>query len=177
MAQAQFHKNQRVYVKPVGTWALIERVVPYWTKGLNEPIRVNYDVGMGREFEADELQQEMSYDQPINGEGEEWRIVRMQNKWQSEDETNQHPYPGTYPVLVTGEADWGGWRVPGAEYALSPTRVERQARMMISTPRLSAVVKQLSEWAKRSPAEIPDPLLEVVREARELIDYIGNAIE
>ena len=27
MAKALFHKNQRVYVKPVGTWALIERVV------------------------------------------------------------------------------------------------------------------------------------------------------
>ena len=24
MAKAQFHKNQRVYVKPVGTWALVE---------------------------------------------------------------------------------------------------------------------------------------------------------
>jgi hypothetical protein len=30
MAKAQFHKNQRVYVKPVGTWALIERVVLGW---------------------------------------------------------------------------------------------------------------------------------------------------
>ena len=27
MAKANFHKNQRVYVKPVGTWALVERVV------------------------------------------------------------------------------------------------------------------------------------------------------
>ena len=37
MAKAQFHKNQRVYVKPVGTWALIEHVVPHWAKGLDEP--------------------------------------------------------------------------------------------------------------------------------------------
>lgn len=177
MAQAHFHKNQRVYVKPVGTWALIERVIPYWTKSLNEPLHVNYDVGMGREFGTDELQPEMSYDQPVNGEGEEWRIVRRHNKWQSVEETSQHPYPGTYPVLVTGETDWGGWRVPGAEYALSPTRIERQARMIISTPRLCTVVKQLSEWAKRSPAEIPDSLLEIVREAGDLIGYIGDAME
>ena len=40
MARAQFHKNQRVYVRPVGTWAQIERVVPHWTKGLEEPIRM-----------------------------------------------------------------------------------------------------------------------------------------
>ena len=26
MAKASFHKNQRVYVKPVGTWALIEKI-------------------------------------------------------------------------------------------------------------------------------------------------------
>ena len=38
MAKAQFHKNQRVYVKPVGTWALIEHVVPHWAKGIEEPI-------------------------------------------------------------------------------------------------------------------------------------------
>ena len=55
MAKAQFHKNQRVYVKPVGTWALIEHVVPHWAKGLDEPIRVHYDVGLGREFAAEEL--------------------------------------------------------------------------------------------------------------------------
>ncbi len=58
MAKAHFHKNQRVYVKPVGTWALIERVVPHWTKGLDEPLRVHYDVGLGREFAAEELQAE-----------------------------------------------------------------------------------------------------------------------
>ena len=55
MAKAQFHKNQRVYVKPVGTWALIEHVVPHWAKGLDEPIRIHYDVGLGREFAAEEL--------------------------------------------------------------------------------------------------------------------------
>ena len=55
MAKAQFHKNQRVYVKPVGTWALIEHVVPHWAKGIDEPIRIHYDVGLGREFAAEEL--------------------------------------------------------------------------------------------------------------------------
>ena len=58
MAKAQFHKNQRVYVKPVGTWALVERVVPHWAKGIDEPIRIHYDVGLGREFAAEELQSE-----------------------------------------------------------------------------------------------------------------------
>ena len=52
MAKAQYHKNQRVYVRPVGTWALVEKVIPHWTKGLDEPLRIHYDVGLGREFAA-----------------------------------------------------------------------------------------------------------------------------
>ena len=82
MAKAQFHKNQRVYVKPVGTWALVERVVPHWAKGLDEPLRVYYDVGLGREFAADELQSEEPQADATNGASESWRIIRARNKWQ-----------------------------------------------------------------------------------------------
>src|SRR5690349_24276145 len=117
MAKAQFHKNQRVYVKPVGTWALIERVVPHWAKGLDEPLRVFYDVGLGREFAAEELQHEETAVRETSDVGSEtWRIVRARNKWQSAEDSSSHPFPGTHPVVMTGETDWGGWRVPGAEY-------------------------------------------------------------
>ena len=34
MAKAKYHKSQRVLVKPVGTWAYVEAVVPKWIKGL-----------------------------------------------------------------------------------------------------------------------------------------------
>ena len=37
MAKALFHKSQRVFVKPVGTWAVIEHVVPHWVKDVDEP--------------------------------------------------------------------------------------------------------------------------------------------
>ena len=50
MAKAKFHKSQRVFVKPVGTWAYVEAVVPKWIKGCDEPIKIAYDCGMGREF-------------------------------------------------------------------------------------------------------------------------------
>jgi len=178
MARALFHKNQRVYVKPVGTWALVERVVPHWTKGLSEPIRVHYDVGLGRDFASDELRSERSFEDGAPQDGiEEWRIVRTRNKWQSAEETAHHPYPGTYPVIVTGESEWGGWRVPGAEYALSPTRVERQARMMTATPRMAAIVKRLCEWAKSSPNEVPQALADFAREALEVADYLEEVAE
>ena len=129
MAKAQFHKNQRVYVKPVGTWALIEHVVPHWAKGIDEPIRIHYDVGLGREFAAEELLSE----EPVNdraSSSESWRVVRARNKWQPSEDCARHPVPGTYPVVVTGDADWGGWRVPGAEYDLDPSRIEEQARLI-----------------------------------------------
>ncbi|HIK64444.1 MAG TPA: hypothetical protein EYG02_05380, partial [Henriciella marina] len=55
MAKALFHKSQRVFIKPVGTWAIVEKVIPHWVKDVEEPLRVTYDVGLGREFSATEL--------------------------------------------------------------------------------------------------------------------------
>ena len=130
MAKAQFHKNQRVYVRPVGTWALVEHVVPHWTKGLDEPIRIHYDCGLGREFSAEELQAEEPIAEKLNAQIERWRVMRARNKWQPTEDCSRHPVPGTYPIVITGTQEWGGWRVPGAEYDLDPGRIERQARLI-----------------------------------------------
>ena len=176
MARAQFHKNQRVYVRPVGTWAQIERVVPHWTKGLEEPIRIHYDVGLGREFGADELQAEAAQGSTTD-DGEQWRVVRARNKWQSDTETASHPYPGTHPVVVTGEIEGGGWRVPGAEYALSPVRIERQARMIAGAPRLASIARKLTEWAKRSSSSVPESLSEILKDSQEAIAALDHAAE
>jgi len=176
MAHAQYHKNQRVYVRPVGTWAIVERVVPHWTKGLEEPLRIYYDVGLGREFSTEELRGESL--PPTSSEDDEvWRVVRAPNKWQSANETADHPYPGTYPVVATGEADWGGWRVPGAEYALSPTRIERQARMMVAAPRLVEILMQLAQWGKEAPGGIPNSLAELMGRCKQTINYIEDITE
>ena len=176
MARAQFHKNQRVFVRPVGTWAQIERVVPHWTKGLEEPIRIHYDVGLGREFGASELQAEANHGSTFE-DGEQWRVVRARNKWQSDTETASHPYPGTHPVVVTGEVEGGGWRVPGGEYALSPVRIERQARTIASAPGLAAIVRKFDAWARKSSASVPESLSEFVKECREAIAALDHAAE
>jgi hypothetical protein len=176
MAHALFHKNQRVYVRPVGTWAIVERVVPHWTKGLDEPIRIFYDVGLGREFSAEELRSEAVLPSPEDG-GEVWRILRVPNRWQAPAETTSHPFPGTYPVVLTGEAEWGGWRVPGAEYALSPARIERQARVMASAPRLVDIVKQLTQWAKETPEGVPESLAELTRKSGQAMSFIDESAE
>src|ERR1700750_1509941 len=162
MAKAQFHKNQRVYVKPVGTWALIEHVVPHWAKGIDEPLRIHYDLGLGREFAAEELLTE----EPIsengqNGNGEQWRVVRARNKWQPAEDCARHPVPGTYPVVITGEAEWGGWRGPGAQYDLDPARIETQARVISNSPRLVSFANALIDWARKSGEDMPSELVEM----------------
>jgi hypothetical protein len=168
MAKAQFHKNQRVYVKPVGTWALIERVVPHWAKGIDEPIRIHYDVGLGREFAAEELQSEepMTAAPAIGGT---WRVVRARNKWQPAEDCARHPVPGTYPVVVTNDTEWGGWRVPGAEYDMDPARTEEQARLIASAPRLVAFAGALVEWARQSGEDMPNALAELAHQAQDIL--------
>ncbi|HTK79483.1 MAG TPA: hypothetical protein VL286_03500 [Rhizomicrobium sp.] len=169
MAKAQFHKNQRVYVKPVGTWALIERVIPHWAKGLDEPIRVFYDVGLGREFSADELQAEQVFDDGRKDERNHWRVIRARNKWQPTADCARHPVPGTYPIVITGETDWGGWRVPGAEYDLDPEKVEKQARLIANAPRLASLANELIEWARRSGEEMPSDLAQLAHDAQDVL--------
>ena len=172
MAHAQFHKNQRVYVRPVGTWAQVERVIPHWTKGLEAPIRVLYDVGLGRDFGPDELQAEPET-KSTSDDGEHWRVARGRNKWQTDSETASHPYPGTHPVVMTGETDWGGWRVPGAEYALSPVRIERQARIIATAPKMMSIMRKLADLGAKAKS-VPDPLAALIRECREAMAAIDN---
>ena len=174
MAKAQFHKNQRVYVKPVGTWALVEHVVPHWAKGIDEPIRVHYDVGLGREFAAEELLSEEPVSSTASSDGPRWRVVRARNKWQPAEDCARHPVPGTYPVVITGETEWGGWRVPGAEYDLNPQLVEMQARLISSAPQLAAFANGLVEWARKSGEDMPNTLVELAHNAQDILAHVNG---
>lgn len=176
MAKAQFHKSQRVYVKPVGTWALVERVVPHWAKGLDEPLRVYYDVGLGREFAADELQAEQALSDSVQRDNESWRVVRARNKWQPAEDCARHPVPGTYPVVITGQTDWGGWRVPGAEYDLDPPKIERQARLIASAPMFETFAQELVDWARKTGEDMPKQLIDLAHEAQDLLAHLNNPV-
>jgi len=172
MAKAQFHKNQRVYVKPVGTWAVVERVLPQWAKGLDEPIRVFYDVGLGRDFGPDELQREGALSENSESFTENWRIIRGRNKWQQPEDCGHHPHPGTYPILVTSDSDWGGWRVPGSEYDLDPDRIEMQARIMSSGLRMLGILQSLLQFVSEESSNLPDDILALAKDADEVRRYI-----
>lgn len=173
MAKAVFHKGQRVYVKPVATWAVVEHVHPQWVKGVEEPLRVTYEVGLGRHFQAHELAaEEREPDKPDLLETETWRVIRSVNRLSADARDPRHPYPGTYPVVVTDEKDWGGWRVPMSEYDRDPMRIEHQSRLIANSMRLMRVARQLIEFAVDQPHETPGPLQDLAQQAEMVLAAI-----
>ncbi len=176
MAKAKYHKSQRVFVKPVGTWAHVEAVVPKWIKGCDEPIKIVYDCGMGREFSQEELEEESAAPLPsqtVNGAGP-WRIVRGHNRWKSADQCRHHPFPGTHPMVVTSDRDWGGWRVPGAEYDLDPYRIEQQAQIIVRAPIFMKLLEQVVQLADQEPENLSDDMTKLVQVARRVLDEISD---
>lgn len=165
MAKALFHKSQRVFVKPVGTWAVIETVVPHWVKDVNEPLRVTYDCGLGRPFHAHELvsEQAMHNQNRVADDDEDmmlehWSIDRRSIKWRTSEFGVTLANPGTYPVVATDEGNLGGWRVGGAEYDRDPQRIEHQARMIVHTPDLLRIARKIAEFASDNPEDMPAEL-------------------
>ena len=67
-------------------------------------------------------------------------------------------------MVITGETDWGGWRVPGAEYDLDPVKIERQAQMIAAAPKLAAFARALIDWARKSGEEMPAELADLAHE-------------
>ena len=173
MAKAQFHRNQKVWVESVGAWAVIERIAPVWAKGFDEPVRITYDVGLGREFLAAELRAEARADDPA--EAADWRILRARNKWQQPDDCTHHPDPGTYPVVVTDPQDWGGWRVPGAEYDRDPRKIETQARMIARAPDLYRIARDLFRFVDEASEDAPPELQALARRALDVINHVTQA--
>lgn len=165
MAKALFHKSQRVFVKPVGTWALVERVVPHWVKDVDEPLRVTYECGLGRQFQANELISEAAMRATEVDEDDEdellleqWHIVRKLAKWRADVGGAETPNIGTFPVVVTDEGEWGGWRVSGTEYDRDPQRVEHHARMIVHTPDLMRLARRIAEYASENSDDLPEEL-------------------
>ena len=174
MARAQYQKGQRVWVESVGAWADIEKINAVWAKGFDEPIRVTYDIGLGRDFQAAELMT------PVEDQSapdlKTWRMLRARNKWQAAEDVQHHPFPGTYPVVVTDAADWGGWRVPGAEYDRNPERIEFQARLIVAAPRLMAVAEALTALVDEAAADASPKLTALADQARAALKSVTEIL-
>jgi hypothetical protein len=174
MAKAQFHKNQKVWVDTVGTWAVIEKVVPVWAKGFDEPVRITYEIGLGREFLSHELEPERRDLAEAAEEAGSWRLLRAKNKWQQPEDCGHHPFPGSYPVVVTDANDWGGWRVPGAEYDRDPYKVEFQARLINAAPKLMRLAQEMVEAVKEAAGEAPPEMLRLAEIAEEVLQVVKS---
>jgi hypothetical protein len=174
MAKAQFHKNQRVWVDTVGTWAVIEKVLPVWAKGFDEPVRITYEVGLGREFQAQELEPERKEPAEASAETGAWRLLRAKNKWQQPEDCGHHPFPGSYPVVVTDPADWGGWRVPGAEYDRDPHKIELQARLISAAPQLMRLAEELMETLREAGTDAPPELARLAETAAGILEGVKD---
>jgi len=172
MAKAVFQRNQKVWVESVGAWSVVERVVPIWARGFDEPVRVTYDVGLGREFHATELRAEQDSASVPDEDGVQWRLLRAHNKWQSSEDCRHHPFPGTYPVVVTDPNDWGGWRVPGAEYDRDPSKIEFQARAIASLPKLLSIARALTALVAEAPDDAPPEIRRLGEEALKVERYL-----
>lgn len=173
MAKAAFHKNQRVFVKPVGTWAVVEKVMPQWVKGLDEPLKVYYDVGLGREFASSELTAEKpERNNRETSEFDNWRIGRERNRWRESHEVPDHPHPGTFPVVYTDEKDWGGWRVPISEYDRDPEKVEFEAKVIETAPAMMRTCEALAQIGAASSGELPEDVMKLAKQATELLGRV-----
>jgi hypothetical protein len=64
--------------------------------------------------------------------------------------------------------------VPGAEYDLSPERVEQQARLIANAPRLAGMANELVEWARRSGEEMPADLVQLAHDAQDLLSSVDG---
>ncbi len=178
MAKAVFQKNQRVWVETVGAFAAVEKITPIWAKGFDEPVRITYDVGLGREFMAHELRAEDRNDEPVpDTDTGDWRVLRARNKWQSEEHCAHHPHPGSFPIVVTDRQDWGGWRVPGAEYDRDPYKIERQARLIASCPKLVSIARELAAMVAEDPDEAPPAIRQLAKQASAVLRYVADAPE
>lgn len=179
MAKALFHKSQRVFVKPVGTWAVIEAVVPHWVKDVDEPLRISYDCGLGRTFAAHELVSEHSMHNQFRVDDEDedlmlehWRIDRRSIKWRPADYGGPVTGPTTFPVVATDETGTGGWRVSGTEFDRDPARVEHQARMIVHAPDLLRIARRFAEFAAERPDEFPAELKPMAQHCAAIMRHV-----
>ena len=160
MARAAFEKGQRVFVRAVGVWATVDRVIPHWVKGVDEPFRIYYDVGLGREFSAHELSAPAARAQRQLHQ-EIWSVRRIHAPGLRVDRVR--PNDLTMPIVVTEEDDWGGWRVEASEYDRDPARIEHQSKLIAQAPRLLAAAKALAAYADApDDADAPARLAEAV---------------
>ena len=127
-----------------------------------------------RELEEESTALQVNAANGLNGT---WRILRGQNCWKSAEQCGHYPHPGTHPMIVTTERDWGGWRgwrVPGAEYDLDPYRIERQAEIIVRAPVFMKLLEEFVERAEQEPENLSDDMNKLAQLTRRVLSEISS---
>ena len=74
-------------------------------------------------------------------------------------------------MVVTDEQDWGGWRVPAAEYDREPSKIEFQARLIVGAPTLMVIADRLAHFAAENH-EAPSSMIALGKQAAAVLRYI-----
>ena len=75
-------------------------------------------------------------------------------------------------MVVTDLGDWGGWRVPGAEYDRDPRLIEMQARMIVAAPKLRALARDLLAMIAEAPDDAPPAVQDLAKRAVAIERYL-----
>ena len=68
--------------------------------------------------------------------------------------------------------DWGGWRVPGAEYDRDPRTIEAQARLIASAPTLRAIARSLLALVAEAPDDAPPAIWDLAKRVTKVENYL-----
>jgi hypothetical protein len=77
-------------------------------------------------------------------------------------------------MIVTTERDWGGWRVPGAEYDLDPYRIEHQAEIIVRAPILLKLLEEFVERAEQEQETLSEDMTKLAQLAPRIISEIAS---
>jgi len=144
----------------------------HWAKGIDEPLRVYYDVGLGREFAADELQAE----QPLAENGH--AATRIGASCAPGINGSRRKIAHAIPSRHLSDRYHGAGRVgrlarPGAEYDLDPLRIERQAASSPAYParKLRAGTGPMGAQVRR---EMPVALADLAHQAQDILANVDK---
>ncbi len=77
-------------------------------------------------------------------------------------------------MVVTTDRDWGGWRVPGAEYDLDPYRIEHQAQLIVRAPLFMKLLEEFLQLADQEPENLSHDMTKLAQIARRVLSEVTD---
>jgi hypothetical protein len=75
---------------------------------------------------------------------------------------------------VTSDRDWGGWRVPGAEYDHDPQRIEHQAQVIARAPVFIKLLEEFVQYTDGEAENLSDDLTKLAQVARRILEEVNE---